>query len=156
VGGRPGLDAAAVRRAWDDVLLAVRAKSRPTQALLAQVSVAELSGRTLTIAFQHPPLMRQFQGRAGVEVLQEALQEVLGADLDIVCGTGTPAHSPPQPAGPAAPEPPPVDDGFAPGDEAVPVDPEAPPEPAAARGDDAALRLVEQQLGGRVVGTSED
>ena len=44
-----------------------------------------------------------------------------------------------------------ADDLF--GDEAVPEDPDAPPPPEAARGEDAALRLVEQELGGRVVGT---
>ncbi|HVM27972.1 MAG TPA: DNA polymerase III subunit gamma and tau [Mycobacteriales bacterium] len=154
--GPAGLDAAAVRRAWDDVLLAVRGKSRPTQALLAQVTVADLAGHTLTIAFQHAPLMRQFQARAGVDVLQGALREVLGADLEVVCSTGPPQHSPSPAAGPTPPAPPPVE-GFAPGDEAVPEDPDAPPQPdAAVRGDDAALRLVEQQLGGRVVGTTGD
>jgi DNA polymerase III subunit gamma/tau len=154
-----GLDAAAVRRAWDDVLLAVRGRSRPTHALLGQVSVADVSGGTLTLAFQHAPLMRQFQARAGVDVLQEALHEVLGASLQVTCATGTPAHAPrPSTGGPAPAAPPePPDDGFAPGDEAVPEDPEAPPaEPTAVRGDDAALKLVEQQLGGRVVGSSGD
>jgi DNA polymerase III subunit gamma/tau len=150
-----GLDAAGVRRAWDDVLLAVRTRSRPTQALLAQVAVADLSGGTLTIAFQHAPLMRQFQGRAGVEVLQESLKEVLGADLEIACTTGGVEHAP-RPSGPGVPPPPPESDGFAPGDEAVPEDPDAPtPSAPVERGDDAALRLVEQHLGGRVVGTSE-
>jgi DNA polymerase-3 subunit gamma/tau len=87
-----------VRRAWDEVLGAVRTRSRPTQALLAEVSVAQLSGRTLTLAFRHAPLMRQFQGRAGVDVVKEALQEVLGADLDVVCSLGPADHAPAAPA----------------------------------------------------------
>ncbi|HWG94024.1 MAG TPA: DNA polymerase III subunit gamma and tau, partial [Mycobacteriales bacterium] len=149
--GPGGLDAAAVRRAWDDVLLAVRSRSRPTQALLAQVAVADLSGGTLTIAFQHAPLMRQFQGRAGVEVLQESLREVLGADLQIACTTGPATHAP-RSTGPGAAAPPPPVDDFAPGDEPEPVDPDAPAvHVPVERGDDAALRLVEQHLGGRVV-----
>jgi len=44
-------------------------------------------------------------------------------------------------------------DGFAPGDEAAPEDPDAPPPPdASLHGEDAALRLVESELGGKVVG----
>lgn len=148
-----------MRRSWDEVLGAVRTRSRPTQALLAEVSVAQLSGRTLTLAFRHAPLMRQFQGRAGVEVVKEALQEVLGADLDVVCSLGTADHAPaaPAPAGRQALTAPAQHDGFAPGDEAVPEDPDAPPPPdSALRGEDAALALVERELGGRVVGTRDD
>jgi DNA polymerase-3 subunit gamma/tau len=151
-GAAGGLDAAAVRRAWDEVLGAVRSRSKPTHALLAEVQVGSLSGRTLTLSFRHAPLMRHFQGRAGVEVVQEALQEVLGADLDVACSVGAPEHAP---APAAATRPPPAQpDGFAAGDEAVPEDPDAPPPPASAlRGEDAALALVERELGGRVVGT---
>jgi hypothetical protein len=47
-----------------------------------------------------------------------------------------------------------VETGFAPGDEAVPDDPDAPPPPEAPRGEDAALRLVVDELGGKVVSTS--
>lgn len=156
-----GVDAAAVRRAWDEVLAAVRTRSRPTHALLAEVSVAQVAGRTLTLSFRHAPLMRQFQSRAGVDVVGEALQEVLGVDLDVACSVGAPDHlpaaAPTTPSGgrPAAPPPPSPHDGFAPGDEAVPEDPDAPPPPdSALRGEDAALALVERELGGRVVGTS--
>jgi DNA polymerase-3 subunit gamma/tau len=144
-----------VRRAWDQVLDAVKSRSRPTQAALMDAQVLQVSGRTLTLAFAHPAIMRQFQGRVGADVLKEALQAVLGADLEVACTSGPAGHAP------AAPPPgrqvrPPVDqphDGFAPGDEAVPEDPDAPPPPDAGRGEDAALRLVEQELGGRVVGT---
>jgi hypothetical protein len=73
----------------------------------------------------------------------------------VTCSLGTPEHAPaPQPAAPGRPPAPVAHEGFAPGDEAVPVDPDAPPPPdTALRGEDAALALVERQLGGRVVGT---
>jgi DNA polymerase-3 subunit gamma/tau len=152
-----GLDAAAVRRAWDDVLAAVRTRSRPTQALLAEVTVAGVSGRTVTLAFRHAPLMRQFQTRAGVDVLQEALREVLGAELDVAATTGAPDHAQPETDAAAAPPAAPANDGFAPGDEAEPVDPDAQAaDVPLERGEDAALRLVERELGGRVVGTVGD
>jgi DNA polymerase-3 subunit gamma/tau len=151
------LDAAAVRRAWDEVLGAVRARSKPTHALLAEVSVTALSGCTLTLAFRHAPLMRQFQDRAGVEVVQEALHAVLGADLEVACSSGTADHASAEPAAPAGASPtavPAVHEGFAPGDEAAPEDPDAPPPPdSALRGQDAAIALVERELGGRVVET---
>jgi hypothetical protein len=38
----------------------------------------------------------------------------------------------------------------------VPDDPDAPEEPAPPRGEDAALRLVVDQLGGKVVSTTGD
>jgi hypothetical protein len=45
-------------------------------------------------------------------------------------------------------------EGFAPGDEAVPEDPDAPPAvDRSLHGEDAALRLVESELGGKIVGT---
>lgn len=144
------------------MLLAVQKRSRPTRALLAEVSVASVSGRTVALAFRHAPLMRQFQSRAGVDVVKESLQEVLGADLDISCSVGAPDHAPAPAASArsAVAAPPParaVHEGFAPGDEAVPEDPDAPPPPEAAlRGDDAALALVEAQLGGRVIETRGD
>ncbi|MCW2723092.1 MAG: hypothetical protein JWN35_13, partial [Frankiales bacterium] len=51
---------------------------------------------------------------------------------------------------------PPAYDGFAPGDEAAPEDPDAPQSDRVLHGEDAALRLVEQELGGKVVGTLGD
>ena len=93
-------------------------------------------------------------------MLREALQETLGAALDLKCvlheslsAHAHPSHPAPG-GGRTPPEPPPEETGFAPGDEAVPDDPDAPPAERAPRGEDAALRLVVDQLGGKVVSTS--
>ena len=153
-----GVDAAALRSAWDAVLGAVKNRKRTAHAQLADAAVAQVTGRTLVLAFQHAPILRQFQAGTGPDVLKEALQETLGADLDLRCvlhESLAPHGSSARPAGRAAAAPPPPEEtGFAPGDEAVPDDPDAPPPPEEPRGEDAALRLVVDQLGGKVVSTS--
>jgi hypothetical protein len=139
------------------VLAAVKTRKRTAHAQLADATVAQVTGRTLVLAFQHAPILRQFQAATGGDVLKEALQETLGADLDLRCvlhdSLAPHEHAP---ARAQAAVPPPVDTGFAPGDEALPDDPDAPPEAAAPRGEDAALRLVVDQLGGKVVSTTGD
>ena len=80
----------------------------------------------------------------------------VGADLDVQCavsGAPAPATTAAPSAAPAAP-PPPSYDGFAPGDEEEPVDPDAPAAPGTElRGEDAALALVQSELGGKVMET---
>ena len=155
-----GLDAAGVRRVWDTVLEHVKQRKRVTHARLHDTQVTGLEGRTLTLAFTTPTLARQFQEGVNVDYLREALLAVLGTDLDVVCTSGTaPAAGPASRSG--TPDPAPAWSGFAPGDEAADEEPE--PEhrngalpPALVRGDEAALKLVQDQLGGRVVETSGD
>ncbi|MCY7364652.1 MAG: hypothetical protein LH469_04975, partial [Frankiaceae bacterium] len=152
-----GIDAAALRAARDTVLGAVKTRKRTAHAQLADATVSSVSGRTLVLAFQHAPILRQFQAGTGPDVLKEALQETLGAAMDLRCvlHESLSAHAHPAPgAARSAPEPAPEETGFAPGDEAVPDDPDAPPAEQAPRGEDAALRLVVDQLGGKVVSTS--
>ena len=153
-----GLDATAVRRSWDAVLEAAKARKKTTHALLLNAQVVELAGRTVTLAFTTAALLRQFQSSTNTDVLKEAFQTVLGAELDIACtvagapatpAAGSPVTSPARAGQPA-------EDGFAPGDEEVPEDPDLPRPPRADSGEDAALKLVQQQLGGRVVGTLGD
>ncbi len=163
VGGTGGLDAAEVRRAWDTVLQKVKQSKRVTHARLSETTVAAVQGRRLSVLFTTPTLARQFSEGVHVEVLKEALREVLGADLEVACvsGAGTPpAPAGPGPAGPgpagsgpAGPRPAPAHEGFAPGDEAADDDGSEPP---VERGEDAALRLVQQALGGRVLDTRVD
>ena len=156
-GGAPGLDAAALRQSWDEVLAAVKSRKRTAHAQLADATVSGVEGDRLVLAFQHAPILRQFQASTGPDVLKEALQATLGAAFDLSCVLHGSLHARPAPSGaPAAPAPqaPPPYDDFAPGDEAVPEDPDAPPPPEEVRGEDAALRLVQSQLGGRVVSTS--
>jgi hypothetical protein len=140
------------------VLAEVKSRKRAAHALLADAMVASVDGRTLVLAFQYPALLRQFQSGVGPDVLKESLQAALGADLDLRCVlheslASRPAVAPQQGSPPPEPEHP---SGFAPGDEAVPDDPDAPPEERAHRGEDAALRLVVDQLGATVVSTTGD
>ncbi|GAC1443051.1 MAG: DNA polymerase III subunits gamma/tau [Mycobacteriales bacterium] len=154
-----GLDAAAIRRSWDSVLDAVKERKRTTHAQLMDAQVSSVSGRVLQLGFAHAPILRQFIGGTGPDVLKEALRSAIGADLDVQCSV-TGAPTPPGPTsgspGPSAPAGPPYD-GFAPGDEAAPEDPDAPAPPEAAlHGEAAALRLIESELGGKVVGRVGD
>jgi hypothetical protein len=105
------------------------------------------------LAFTHAPVMRQFQNGVSADVLKEALQAALGITLDIACVVHEDATA--QAATPDAPTP--VSDGFAPGDEPAAEDPDAPTPPDAGRhGEDAALRLVQSELGGRVLDQAGD
>jgi hypothetical protein len=148
-----GLDAAAIRRSWDAVLDAVKERKRTTHAQLMDAQVTGVSGRVLQLGFAHAPIMRQFTGGTGPDVLSDALRTAIGADLDVQCSVAGASAGAPSPAASSATPGPiaaPVYDGFAPGDEAAPEDPDA-PAPAAVHGEDAALRLIESELGGRVV-----
>ncbi len=151
-----GLDAAALRQSWDEVLAAVKSRKRTAHAQLADATVSGVEGSRLVLAFQHAPILRQFQASTGPDVLREALQATLGASFELSCVLhgSLPAHTARPAAAGAVPQAPPAYDDFAPGDEAVPEDPDAPPPPEEVRGEDAALRLVQSQLGGRVVSTS--
>ncbi|MCW2600367.1 MAG: polymerase subunit gamma and tau [Frankiales bacterium] len=154
-----GMDATALRRSWDAVLDAASERKRATKALLLNAQVSELNGRLLTLAFSTAALARQFQTSTNIDVLKESLQAVLGLDVDLtlVVAGDVPASSPlPAPASAATPPAPaPTYDGFAPGDEIEPEDPDAPQPERQVAGEDAALKLVADQLGGTVVGTVE-
>ena len=153
-----GLDATAVRRSWDAVLAAVRPRKRTTEALLLNAQVLDVKGKTVTLGFNTAPLMRNFQQGTNLDVLKEALQEVLGLDavIELTTAAGAPPPAPaeaPSPAA-AAPEPPPAApayEGLAPGDEIEPEDPDNPQGERIAGGEDAALALLKDQLGGTVV-----
>jgi DNA polymerase-3 subunit gamma/tau len=148
-----------LRRSWDAVLDAVKERKRVTHARLLDAQVLDVRGRTASIGFSTPTLAKQFAEGVHIEVLREALIAAVGADLEVQCTVAGAAAAAPAPtpssgsSAPAAPAPP-VHDGFAPGDEAEPEDPDAPAPPDPVRhGEDAALRLIESELGGKVVGT---
>jgi DNA polymerase-3 subunit gamma/tau len=153
-----GFDAAALRRSWDAVLDAVKERKRVTHARLLDAQVLDVRGRTASIGFSTPTLAKQFSEGVHIEVLREALIAAIGADLDVQCTVAGAAAAAPQTLSseaeaPAAPAPA-AHEGFAPGDEAEPEDPDAPaPSDAVRHGEDAALRLIESELGGKVVGT---
>jgi DNA polymerase-3 subunit gamma/tau len=148
-----GLDATALRRSWDAVLDAAGKESRKTQALLRSAQVLALTGKALTVGFPSGQLVRMFEEGTNTAVLKSALQSLLGleVDLSLVVGTQAPAaaESPTAPA-PAVP----AYEGLAPGDENEPVDPEAPAPERPVHGEDAALALLQDQLGGRVINES--
>ncbi|MCW2622830.1 MAG: dnaX [Frankiales bacterium] len=171
-----GIDAAAIRRAWDTVLEHVKQRKRVTHARLLDTQVAAVSEGRLALSFTTPTLARQFQEGVNVDFLREALVAVLGADLGVDCISGAGGAAPDQAtsaqgrrpavgsssAAPAAPAAPPVRpyEGFAPGDEAAdePDEPDVPGQPPPRRetGDEAALRLVQQALGGQVMHSTDD
>jgi DNA polymerase-3 subunit gamma/tau len=141
-----GLDAAAVRRVWEQVLDAVSRRKRTTRALLDTAQVTGLAGRELTVTFQTSPLARQFEKSVNVEVLHDALAEVLGVDWMVKVEFGTaPAATPAAPA-PAAP---PQDDDFDPG----PADEAAPEAPT--NGEDPAVALLRSGLGAQVISRAD-
>ena len=149
-----GLDTAALRSSWAAVLDAANENKRATKALLLNAHVVDLSGRTLTLAFTTAALARQFQSSTNIEVFKEALNAVLGLSVDLtltVAGAAPVSSGQPVASAPSAP----TYDGFAPGDEAEPEDPDAPQPERSVGGEDAALKLVAEQLGGTVVGTLE-
>jgi DNA polymerase-3 subunit gamma/tau len=136
----------------------VRPRKRTTEALLLNAQVLDVQGKTVTLGFNTAPLMRNFSQGTNIDVLKEALQEVLGLEATIELTTaGAPAPAPASPpaseaAPPPAPAPPaPAYDGLAPGDEIEPEDPDNPQGERIAAGEDAALALVRDQLGGTVV-----
>jgi DNA polymerase-3 subunit gamma/tau len=155
--GPGAIDAAALRRDWDRVLAAVRDVKRVAWSQLVDTQVLSIEGRTLTLSFVHGGNMRAFEKGASVDFLKDALQQTLGLDLDVACVLGGSAHEPatitPAPGRPAQEPPAPPYAGFAPGDEAVPDDPDEPAPAAPPRGEDAALDLVRSDLGGTVIGT---
>jgi len=152
-----GLDAAALRRVWPDVLEAVRARKRGTWTLIAQYAqVATVTGREVTLSFSTPGIARSFATGVNVDVLKDALRQVLGVDWEIACVVGDPAAAAPTTTDPpervpAASPPPPFADGFAAGDEPTDEPTDGATSPRLA-GDDAAIALVRDGLGGRVIG----
>ncbi len=173
-----GLDAQAVRSVWEAVMEAVKDLKRTAWVVLMDARVQSVDATTLTLAFTRVGNQKNFSAGANTDFLNDALEKVLGRRFEIASvisgaaaegpGGGQPQGRPASGQGPAsryeqlaAPavaklergraQSPPYE-GFAPGDEIEPEDPDAPPP---ASGEDAALELLKDQLGGTVVGTVE-
>jgi DNA polymerase III subunit gamma/tau len=150
VTGPPGsLDAAAVRRVWDEVLTVVRRRSARSAALIREATVRDVHGDEVVLTFQHAAHANMFPAQA--ELLGEALREILGgtwrvrAELAGEAGAAAPsgpraaapAPAPARPQRDAAPAPAPpqrattqrADDGGWP-ETARPGGVDAPPAPA--------------------------
>ena len=98
-----GLDAAALRRVWPDVLEAVRARKRGTWTLIAQYVAGGDRHRARghdAVLLAAPGIARSFATGVNVDVLKDALREVLGVDLEIASVGGDPAAQRRRPADP--------------------------------------------------------
>lgn len=136
--GPGGLDVAALREAWPLVLDAVKRRSRVPHAMLAQHgSVTAVDGDRITVSVAMPKLARQFKAGSGVDVLTEALIEVLGGSWRVTVTEGEPRAS--------------AQHGFAAGDEPDAGgdqghDPDAPPGPPA-----DPVRMLKDAFGATVI-----
>lgn len=103
-----GMDATAVRRVWSELLAAVRASSRSTEAMLTNAMVSEVDGNVVTITHTSAPLARRLAEPRNTEAIANALATVLGGTWQVRCTHGTPGATP-QAAAPAkAPRPAPT------------------------------------------------
>ncbi|MEU0886234.1 DNA polymerase III subunit gamma and tau [Lentzea sp. NPDC005914] len=101
------LDATAVRRVWSELLAAVRASSRSTEAMLTNAMVSEVDGNVVTIAHTSAPLARRLAEPRNTEAIANALTAILGGTWQVRCVHGTPGATPQatQPAKVARPAP---------------------------------------------------
>jgi DNA polymerase-3 subunit gamma/tau len=141
---------------WSDVLDAVRVRKRTTHALLLNAQVTTVEERDMAVSFNTAPLARQFSQGVNVDLLREALLEILGVDWSITITVGGAADDQatapagvPRPAGqPTRPA------DFAAGDE--PTDHEEPEQTSGRQsGEDAAVALLKSGLGAQVIGEVE-
>jgi DNA polymerase-3 subunit gamma/tau len=134
------LDAAAVRRAWPEVLAVAKERKKRTAALLVSATVRAVENDTLVLSIGTAPLARLLSEQSNTEVIAEALHAVLGVRWRVRCEHGDgPAAAPPSSGGSpppasaaAAPQrrpvrPPPVRRSTAPED-GLPLPPEPPEE----------------------------
>ncbi|GAA2988677.1 DNA polymerase III subunit gamma and tau [Actinokineospora diospyrosa] len=138
------LDATAIRRVWPELLAAVRAVSRSTEAMLTNATVQSVEGETVVIAHPAAPLARRLGEPRNTDAIAQALASVLGGRWQVRCvhaEPGAAVAAPGRQARPAAepptrtfeptrrqaaaPTPPPVDDIPPP----EPPEPDLPPEP---------------------------
>jgi DNA polymerase-3 subunit gamma/tau len=85
---RPGstpaaLDAAAVRRVWDEILATVGARSKKVAAWLREASVRDIDGDTLILTFRYTFHAQAVAADPGLVV--DAVYEVLGGRWEIRC-----------------------------------------------------------------------
>ena len=98
------LDAAAVRRVWDEILGYVRRKSQRAAAVVREATVREVEGDTLVLTFKHEIHANMLANSP--ELLIEAVYEVLGGQWQVRTewsGGAPETGTPPVPAGGAGP-----------------------------------------------------
>jgi len=80
-----GMDAAAVRRVWPEILSAAKDASRSTGALLMNAQVKALDAGTLVLTINSAPLARRLSEQRNTDVIGAALRSVLGVDWRVRC-----------------------------------------------------------------------
>ena len=86
------VDVAALRRLWDDILDAVKQRSRSVHAMLnMHAHVAAVDEKSVTVAFKTSGVAGQFEKRT--EFFRDALREVVGLDRTVKVVTGDTAGS---------------------------------------------------------------
>ncbi|MEU5853267.1 DNA polymerase III subunit gamma and tau [Saccharopolyspora shandongensis] len=100
-----GFDAAKVRQVWAKVLQAVATRNRPTQALLLNATVQDLSGdNTVVLSMPTSGLVKQLAQQRRLDFVRDSLREVVGGEWEIQCVEA--GAAPPPAARPAAPKQP--------------------------------------------------
>jgi DNA polymerase-3 subunit gamma/tau len=99
-----GIDAAAVRRVWPDLLAAIRKipGGRSTEAMLTQATVYSVEGSVVTLTHNAEPLARRLSEVHNAEKIAAALHTVLGGEWQVRCVHGTPSAAPAKASAPAA------------------------------------------------------
>jgi DNA polymerase-3 subunit gamma/tau len=121
----PGsLDAAAIRRVWDEVLISVRRSSQRAWAVVREATVRDVDGNTLVLLFQHQVHATMLANNT--KVLSDAVAQLVGGTWQVRCevggssgGDGGAPGAVRQPRPPSGPTPAPA---------AQPADRPAPPE----------------------------
>jgi DNA polymerase-3 subunit gamma/tau len=106
------LDAAAVRRVWDEVLTTIRRRSPKAWAVVREAVVRDVHGEELVLVFQHSVHANMFGAQA--ELLLDAVHEVFGGTWRVraeVGGDSRPAAPTPAPAAAATVAERPSNDG---------------------------------------------
>ena len=136
-----GLDSAALRRTWPDVLEVVKQTSRRTRALLDNAQITAADGELVTLSAP-PKLAQMIAEDSNSALLRTALTQVLGGSWTIRVEPDSGASQPQQPLPANAAEPDPRDDSD-----------DRPAERARSGGDPEAeaIKLLQDQLGARPV-----
>ncbi|GHF03955.1 hypothetical protein GCM10017786_42180 [Amycolatopsis deserti] len=83
-----GIDAAAIRRVWPDLLAAIRKTSRSTEAMMINATVQSVEGSLVVLAHSAEPLARRLSEPRNADFIAGALHEVLGGTWQVRCVHG--------------------------------------------------------------------
>ncbi|MGW4590558.1 DNA polymerase III subunit gamma and tau [Amycolatopsis thermoflava] len=83
-----GIDAAAIRRVWRDLLAAIRKTSRSTEAMMINATVQSVEGSVVVLAHSAEPLARRLSEPRNADFIAGALHEVLGGTWQVRCVHG--------------------------------------------------------------------